>query len=258
MKSRKQILLSHLIIGLLISAAPSFSYAQGLFSFLKKPKHQYIELSVNDHQAYLLLFNQTPQHRDNFLNLVQQHQLDSTLFHRVINGFMIQGGDPTSKGAKKGQKLGGGDLGYTVPAEFRDSLFHKKGMLAAARDNNPEKASSASQFYIVQGKTFSDEDLDRIEENRLEGKKIPEFKRQVYKTLGGVPHLDGNYTIFGQVVKGLELIDMIAEVETDNNDRPFADQVMTVRILKNKEIRNLENELRADTALAKIIDNPDY
>lgn len=251
-------LLKCLFVNMALLAMPSLMYAQGLFSFLKKPNHQYVELSVNGHQAYILLFNQTPRHHDNFIALANQHQFDSTLFHRVIRDFMVQGGDPSSKGAKAEQKLGDGDLGYTIPAEFRDSLFHKKGVLAAARDDNPEKASSAVQFYIVQGKTYNDEELDRIEKNRLGGRKIPTYQRAVYKTLGGVPHLDKNYTVFGQIVKGIELVDMIADVETDGADRPFTDQVMQIRQLNNKEIKQLENELRADPKLAEIIDNPDY
>lgn len=258
MNSLIQGLLKCLFIGISILAMPSLVYAQGILSFLKKPDHQYVELSVNGRQAYIMLFNQTPLHRDNFLGLANKQQFDSTLFHRVIRDFMVQGGDPTSKGAKAEQKLGDGDLGYTVPAEFRDSLFHKKGVLAAARDNNPEKASSAVQFYIVQGKTFSDEELDRIEQNRLGGRKIPSYQREVYKTLGGTPHLDKNYTVFGQVVKGIEVIDRIADEETDGNDRPLTDQVMQMRQLSNKEVKKLENELRAAIELAKIIDNPGY
>lgn len=251
-------LLKRGIIALVFLSTPFLLHGQGLFSFLKKPKHQYVELSVNDHKAYLLLYNKTPLHRDNFLELTAKQQFDSTLFHRVIKGFMIQGGDPTSKHADKGAKLGNGDLGYKVPAEIRDSLFHQKGMLAAARDNNPEKASSASQFYIVQGKLYNDEELDRIEQNRLQGRKIPGYQREVYKRLGGAPHLDQSYTIFGQVVKGIAPVDLIAEVETDSNDRPFTDQVMTIRQLKNKEVRKLEQELRADPALARIIDDIAY
>jgi peptidyl-prolyl cis-trans isomerase B (cyclophilin B) len=156
---------------------------------------------------------------------------------------MIQGGDPDSKTAKPGQALGDGDLGYTVPAEFRDSLFHKKGVIAAARDNNPEKASSACQFYLAQGKVFTDEQLNTLEQTRLKGRKIPEWQREVYKTLGGIPHLDQNYTVFGEVVKGVEMIDAVAAVKTGPADRPVEDVRMEVTMLKTKEARKLEKSL---------------
>ena len=155
---------------------------------------------------------------------------------------MIQGGDPDSKNATPEAMLGNGGPKYTVPAEFRDSLFHKKGVLAAARDNNPEKASSGSQFYLVQGKVFTDEQLDNVEKNRLKH-KIPEYQRAVYKTLGGTPHLDRNYTVYGEVVKGIALIDSIAAVETGNANRPKEDVKMTVTVLKKREARRLEKEL---------------
>jgi peptidyl-prolyl cis-trans isomerase B (cyclophilin B) len=155
---------------------------------------------------------------------------------------MIQGGDPDSKTAQPGTLLGEGTVGYTVPAEFRDSLFHKKGVLAAARDNNPEKASSGSQFYIVQGKTFTDAQLDDLENKRLKF-KLPQYQREVYKTIGGTPHLDRNYTVYGEVVKGLEMVDKIAIVKTDGNNRPLEDVKMTINVLKRREARKLEKEL---------------
>lgn len=181
------------------------------------------------------LSDSTPLHRDNFLKLVKVGYFDSVLFHRVIKDFMIQGGDPDSKNAPSGQPLGNGGPAYTIPAEFRQTLFHKKGVIAAARDNNPEKASSGSQFYIVQGKKFTEADLENMEYNRLK-RKIPTAQREVYKTLGGTPHLDQNYTVFGEVVKGLEVVDKIASVETSkavDRDRPLQD----VRILKMKLIK---------------------
>lgn len=181
------------------------------------------------------LSDSTPLHRDNFLKLVKVGYFDSVLFHRVIKDFMIQGGDPDSKNAPSGQPLGNGGPAYTIPAEFRQTLFHKKGVIAAARDNNPEKASSGSQFYIVQGKKFTEADLENMENNRLK-RKIPTAQREVYKTLGGTPHLDQNYTVFGEVVKGLEVVDKIASVETSkavDRDRPLQD----VRILKMKLIK---------------------
>ncbi len=155
---------------------------------------------------------------------------------------MIQGGDPDSKNAEKGKMLGEGDVGYTICPEFNDSLFHKKGVLAAARDDNPEKASSGCQFYIVQGKIFTDEQLDAVENNRLKH-KIPQWQRDVYKTIGGTPHLDRNYTVYGEVVKGLNMVDEIAAVATDANNRPVADVKMEVTILKRREARKVEKEL---------------
>ena len=149
---------------------------------------------------------------------------------------MIQGGDPESKHAAAGQPLGNGGPSYRVPAEFRTSLFHKKGVIAAARDNNPEKASSASQFYIVQGRVFTNPGLDSIETYRLGGRKLSTQQREAYTTIGGTPHLDQNYTVFGEVVKGLDVVDKIAAVETSkgqDRDRPLQD----VRIIKAKLIK---------------------
>lgn len=187
----------------------------------------------------LKLYNQTPQHRDNFLKLVDAGTYDELLFHRVIPYFMIQGGDPNSKTAEPGQMLGDGDLGYQVPAEFRieEGLFHKRGALAAAREGdyvNPEKASSACQFYIVWGDIYDDESLDRMQtriDQMTNGKvKLTEQMRETYKTLGGTPHLDGSYTVFGEVTKGLEVVDAIQNVETDENDRPLENvKILSVR-----------------------------
>ena len=139
-----------------------------------------------------------------------------------------------------GESLGEGGPGYTIPAEFRATLFHKKGVIAAARDNNPEKASSGSQFYIVQGKIFTDAGLDSVETYRLKGRKIPAEQREVYKTVGGTPHLDQGYTVFGEVVRGLDVVDKIASVTTskgEDRDRPLED----VRIIKAKLIKRKKN-----------------
>src|SRR5882724_7386881 len=166
----------------------------------RKDLHKDVEMVTVKGTMVLRLSDSTPLHRDNFLRLVQQHYYDSLLFHRVIKNFMIQAGDPASKRPPADGQLGGGDPGYKIPAEFRPGLFHKKGALAAARqgDNtNPQKASSGSQFYIVQGRVFTDQGLDSVETFRLGGRKIPPVQREVYKTLGGVPHLDQNYTVFG-------------------------------------------------------------
>ncbi len=178
------------------------------------------------------LFDETPKHRDNFIKLVKQKFYDSVLFHRVIKNFMIQGGDPESKHAQPGQQLGNGDVGYKIPAEFNEKIFHKKGVLAAARDNNPEKASSGCQFYIVQGKVYTDSTLDDLISKRMKGKKIPEDQRQVYKTAGGTPWLDMNYTIFGEVIKGQDVVDKIAAAKTDSRDRPVTDIHMKMRMKK--------------------------
>jgi peptidyl-prolyl cis-trans isomerase B (cyclophilin B) len=213
-----------------------------LNAFAAKPKHQFVRISTDKGSCVVLLYNQTPLHRDNFVKITQEDKLSETLFHRVIKSFMIQGGDPDSKTAKPGQVLGDGDWGYTVPAEFRDSLFHKKGVIAAARDDNPTKASSACQFYLAQGKVFTDEQLDLLEQNRLK-RKIPTWQREVYKTLGGIPHLDQNYTVFGEVVQGIEMIDTIAAVKTGAADRPVDDVRMTVTVLKKKEAKKLEKQL---------------
>ncbi|MEJ7691961.1 peptidylprolyl isomerase [Daejeonella sp.] len=205
-----------------------------------KPKHSYVRIKTNKGECVVMLYNQTPKHRDNFLKLAKEGFYNGTLFHRVINEFMIQGGDPDSKTAAAGQQLGSGDLGYKVDAEFRDSLFHKKGVLAAARDNNPEKASSASQFYLVQGKKFTDEELDKTRMSRMNGRVIPESQRAVYKTLGGTPHLDGNYTVYGEIVQGITMVDTIASVATSPDNRPVEDIRMEVSVLKKSEARRIE------------------
>jgi len=192
-------------------------------------KEPLVLISTSYGDIKVKLYNETPQHRDNFLKLANEGFYNGTLFHRVISGFMIQGGDPGSKDAKPGQMLGSGDLGYTVPAEFHDHLVHKKGALSAARTNNPEKASSASQFYLVQGKVYSDQELTGFE-SRLGFTFTPE-QRKAYTTIGGTPHLDREYTVYGEVVEGIEVIDKIAALKTDANNRPDEDVKMTVKVL---------------------------
>lgn len=224
------------------------------------------------------LYNETPLHRDNMIKLAKEGFYDGTLFHRVINRFMIQGGDPDSKNAEPGQLLGEGDTGYTIPAEFvYPTYFHKKGALAAARmgdDVNPEKASSGCQFYIVTGKVFTPEDLSGMEENinrriikekfdslsrpymkemdklrkannldsltALREKLITEAEaeaekglfrftvqqKKAYTTAGGAPHLDGSYTVFGEVTEGMEVVESIQKARTDRADRPVEDIVI--------------------------------
>ncbi|QZE14036.1 peptidylprolyl isomerase [Halosquirtibacter laminarini] len=228
------------------------------------------------------LYNETPKHRDNFIKLTKRKYYDGLLFHRVINEFMIQGGDPDSRGAEKELKLGNGGPGYDIDAEIVEGLFHKKGVIAAAREgdrSNPQRASSGSQFYIVQGKRFTEEELDSLEDtqflketqrifnenqwglrdsftfyqqnmlyekveqlrNRLRLQAdsiamksritIPEEHRKVYKKIGGTPHLDGKYSVFGEVIEGLNVIDSIASVKTGERDRPIEDVVMNIELI---------------------------
>ncbi len=238
-------------------------------------------------EVVIRLSDETPLHRNNFIKLVNQHFYDSLLFHRVINHFIIQTGDPDSKLAKSGEPLGEADLPYTIPAEFNPKLFHKRGALNAARDDNPERASSSTQFTFVQGRVYTDSTLN-IAEKRINGwlafnkvlhrpenkeiaalyeglrkrqsnpdslalisnkfkvladeelkkgvlYKIPEEHRQVYKTLGGAAHLDQNYTVFGEVVKGMEVVDKIAAVKTDSLDRPLDDvRIISAKLVKRR------------------------
>ena len=187
----------------------------------------------------IALFDETPQHRDNFLKLVKEHVYDSLLFHRVIKDFMIQGGDLHSKHAQPGQRLGSGDYNYTIEAEFRlPKIFHRRGMVAMAREGdrvNPERRSSACQFYIVWGRVYNDARLMKVQE-RLDTtahiQLTPEMQ-EVYKTVGGIPHLDGQYTVFGEVVEGLDVVDRIQQSATDPNDRPLED----IRILRATVIK---------------------
>jgi cyclophilin family peptidyl-prolyl cis-trans isomerase len=177
------------------------------------------------------LYDSTPKHRDNFIKLVNQKFYDSLLFHRVIGGFMIQGGDPLSKNAPAGTMLGsGGGEMMRIPAEFNRNLIHKKGTLCAARDGNPEKASSACQFYLVQGKPVSEPELFNMEQST--GNSYTPAQRETYKTLGGTPFLDMNYTVFGETISGLDVIDKIAAVKTDGANRPLMNVIMSIEIIK--------------------------
>lgn len=180
-------------------------------------------------EMVLKLSDKTPKHRDNFVKLVTEHFYDSLLFHRVINSFMIQGGDPNSKNAQPGEMLGMGDVGYLIPAEFDSTLFHKRGALCAARTNNPEKASSGCQFYIVQGRPVGDAELDNIS-GRM-GIYYNPAKRMTYKMKGGTPFLDQNYTVFGEVISGFDVIDKIAQVQKDQRDRPLTDIRMRMELI---------------------------
>jgi cyclophilin family peptidyl-prolyl cis-trans isomerase len=226
----------------LLSFLTIHSLAQKHSTIRKKDRKRDVLLQTNYGDIIIRLSDSTPLHRDNFLKLVKTGFYDSVLFHRVIQNFMIQGGDPDSKHAATGQPLGEGGPGYEIPAEFRSSLFHKKGVIAAARngDNvNPQKASSGSQFYIVQGKKFTDEELNALEVSRLKGIKIPPEQREVYKTTGGTPHLDRSYTVFGEVIKGIEVVDKIAAVKTSrgtDRDRPLEDvKIIHAKLVKRKK-----------------------
>ncbi len=227
-----------LLIGLIFFSIDAG--AQSQTKLKKKDRKRDIEMITTDGTIILRLSDSTPLHRDNFLRLVKSRYFDSLLFHRVIQYFMIQGGDPVSKNALPGQPLGDSSAPYTLPAEFRVSLFHKRGVLAAARESddvNPQKASSGSQFYIVQGKKYTDSQLDSVEIKRLK-RKIPEYQREVYKSLGGTPFLDQNYTIFGEVVSGMETVDKIAAEPTSKGDdmnRPLEDvRILSTKLIKRK------------------------
>ena len=219
-----------------------------IFMVCVKMESQHVLMQTSYGDVELKLYDETPLHKANFLKLVSEGFYDGVLFHRVIANFMIQGGDPMSKTAQPSDMLGNGDVGYTIPAEFcTPAIYHKKGVLAAARQGdavNPKKESSGCQFYIVVGKVFTDDELDNLER----GKKMklsvdsalvqsghfesyykftPE-QREAYKTVGGTPHLDGEYTVFGEVVKGLDIIEKISVVQTGRMNRPIED----VKILK--------------------------
>lgn len=198
----------------------------------KKKKDYLVTLTTNFGAMRFILHDETPKHKANFIRLVDSSYYDGLLFHRIIEKFMIQGGDPDSRTAVAGQALGNGDIGYLVPAELVPNLFHKRGALGAARDDRPDKASSAVQFYIVQGKTWNDDDLQKqIDRARARGssRTFTDEQKQVYKTIGGTPHLDGNYTVFGQVIDGLAVIDSIAKQPRNAKDRPLTDIKMKVK-----------------------------
>ncbi len=195
-----------------------------------------VEIETDSGTIVIRLFDSTPLHRDNFIKLVKQGFYDSLLFHRVIKDFMIQGGDPTSKDADSTAMLGNGEApGDMIPAEFHSNLIHKKGALAMARTDNPAKASSNCQFYIVQGKVTGDTMLNQVEcsirQSSNPGFYYTDAQRNIYRTIGGTPFLDQNYTVFGEVIKGLDVIDKIAAAQTNANDRPLKNVRMKMRML---------------------------
>jgi len=261
----------------------------GLLSFVNRtdePSEKMVEITTKFGVMRLKLYNETPKHRDNFLKLVNEKYYDSTLFHRVISQFMIQGGDPDSKNAPAGKQLGEGGPGYEIDAEITEGLFHKKGALAAARegdDVNPEKKSAGSQFYIVQGQVFDSLQLQNLQQRRLKQYQSYEFKVcmnepenkerlnrymyamrngdkitstgimnemrptvdtllekykytpeqiEAYTTLGGAPHLDMAYTVFGELVEGWDVLDSISAVNVGDNKRPLEDLIMSIRVVE--------------------------
>ena len=204
-------------------------------SVFAQEKETMVLIQTDKGKIQVKLYNETPLHRDNFIKLVQAGQYEGLLFHRIIKQFIIQAGDINSKNAPLEQKLGDGELGYTIPAEIvYPRYFHKNGQLGAARTGdelNPEKASSASQFYIVTGNFYTERELDKIEQEK--NIKLTPEQRQAYMTQGGAPHLDGAYTIFGEVVKGMKVVDKMQFVATDMNDRPLKNiKIKSMKIVK--------------------------
>lgn len=196
-----------------------------LFSCNSSDKEYTLETEMG--KMTIKIFNSTPKHQANFDKLVKEKYYDGLLFHRVIKGFMIQGGDPESKFAKPGQPLGVGGPGYTIPAEI--AIPHFKGMVSAARQGNeinPQKESSGSQFFIVHGSPVTDQELDVMEKTK--GFKYTPAQREKYKKMGGSPMLDGDYTVFGEVIDGIETVDKISEAEKDFQDRPLKDIKMKI------------------------------
>ena len=194
-----------------------------------------VQIDTDKGKIKVKLYNDTPKHRDNFIKNVNDHLYDGLLFHRVIKQFMIQAGDINSKDAPIEQHLGDGDLGYTIPAEIVfPKYFHKRGVLAAARvgdEENPERASSASQFYIVTGKFFTEMELDKMEKEQ--GITFTPEQREAYMMQGGYPQLDQEYTVFGEVISGMKVVNKIQMVETDENDRPIEDiRIKSMKIVK--------------------------
>jgi len=274
MKIKKIVLL---LVGLSVFVSTSFS-------FQARNREAKFQIVTEFGTIKIKLYNETPLHRDNFIKLTKEGFYTDLLFHRVISRFMIQGGDPDSKNAEPGKLLGNGDLGYTIPAEFNPKFFHHRGVLAAAREGdqvNPEKKSSACQFYLMQGRVFRPGELDslqtKLENNRKmnlmqtkikaieaelnqlgaegkqneinarinalreavenESKQLPPIRftdeqRKAYTTIGGYPSLDQNYTIFGEVIEGMEVIDQIAQQQTDKNNRPLKDIKFTISKIK--------------------------
>lgn len=208
----------------------------------KKDGNYHVLIITDAGDMVVKLYNETPLHRDNFISKVKSGFYDSLMFHRVINNFMIQGGDPTSKKAQPGQMLGGGSApGERIAAEFRteQGIYHKRGALAAARDNNPEKASSNCQFYIVQRQPWRTTQLDSaIVQRKL---TLNDNQKKLYTTVGGTPHLDGGYTVYGELVQGFDVLDKIAATKTNKSDRPETDVRMRMFVLNEPKFKKPSN-----------------
>ena len=204
------------------------------FSFLAHSQERVkVKISTKYGDMVAELYDETPIHRDNFIKLVKEGFYDGTLFHRVIPGFMIQGGDPASKDDTPNTKIGSGGPGYTLPAEFNPQFFHKKGVLAAARMGdavNPNKESSGSQFYIVEGQVYDNNTIDLFAKRM--GVELSLAQKKAYTTVGGTPHLDADYTVFGELVEGLEIISKISNVTRDKNNLPTDKVIMNISIVK--------------------------
>ena len=219
----------------LLSIGAMWLLLLSLFPMHAQEKETLVLIETDKGKIKVKLFDETPKHRDNFIKHVKEHLYDGLLFHRVIKQFMIQGGDINSKDAPMDKHLGDGELDYTLPAEFvYPQYFHRRGALCAARmpdDENPEKASSPNQFYIVTGKYYTEMELNKMEAEK--GITLTEEQRKAYMLEGGAPHLDGNYTVFGQVVDGMKVVDKIQFVETNEEDRPVKNiAIKTMRIVE--------------------------
>ena len=190
-----------------------------------------IEMITDSGRILIMLYDNTPKNTANMVKLAKEHYYDGLLFHRVIPQFMIQGGDSSSRHAKPNQMLGMGGLGYTVPAEFNDSDIHKRGALGVARTDTPNKAGSACQFYIVVGRKCTDADLDyNVRQKKLH---YTQEQRDIYKTIGGTPRLDGDYTVFGEVLEGMDVVDRIANAHRNPFDRPVGDiHIISARLVE--------------------------
>lgn len=209
-------------------------FAIGFLSLSAIAQTHKVRIETEYGNIVMMLYDNTPLNANNMVKLANEHFYDSTLFHRCIPQFVIQGGDPESKKAKPGQALGNGGLGTTIPAEINETAFHKRGALGVARDQTPVKSGSACQFYIVVGKKFSEAELETISQ-RTNRKYTPE-QIEAYKTIGGTPHLDGNYTVFGEVIEGMDIVDKISMEPRDRADRPNKDiRMLKVRVVSNKK-----------------------
>lgn len=203
------------------------------FNYLQAQNETYVELTTPKGLIVLKLYNETPKHRDKFLEVIKNGWYDGAQFNRIIQGFVIQGGmldDEIEKREKRMDKPG-----PRIDEEIKDSLIHKKGALGAGRNSNPEKSSFVNQFYIVQGKTYTDQQLDSLEQGKMAGRQIPAWKRAIYKAEGGIPYLDNDFTIFGEVVVGLDIVDTIAALPTYPNDHPKSPCTIKFKVVKKKD-----------------------